>query len=125
MQLDEDLDLVKRSDSRCCLVAFGDLRTRLILRIVSDQTFAREHLDQILGQANNAFLMADAIEETDGAASSLADHAIMIAHDGVHVFVRSKSNPSDVLCCICDSYDGVDNLLASAREFFGYMARVA
>lgn len=125
MQLDEDLELVKRSYSRCCLVAFGDLRTRLILRVVSDQSFAREHLDQILSQAHNAFLMAEAVKQTDAPAPSTADHAIMISHDGIHLFVRSMSNPSDVLCCICENYDGVDALLASAREFFGYMARVA
>lgn len=125
MQLDEDLDIVKRSCSACSMVAFGDLRTRLILRVVSDQSVAREYLDQILSQANRAFEMADAAADGDGADSSYADYAVMIAPEGVHLFVRSISSPSDVLCCLNSTYDGVDELLASAREFFGYMARVA
>ena len=125
MQLDEDLELIKRSTAGCSLVAFGDLRTRLVLCSVSDQHLAQERLNHFCKQASSAFSAADAVAKAQESGRVVADHAVLFAPNGVHLFVRSLQNNSDVLCCVSTNYSGVEDLLISARAFFGQLARVA
>ncbi|SHH31235.1 hypothetical protein [Marivita hallyeonensis] len=116
MQLDEDLNAIKRKVGGCTLAAFGDLRTQLILRVVSDHRRSQESLDQMCAQAKRAFKTADALAKSQAATTAPSDHAIILTSNECHLFVRAPRNHSDVLMFACKDFSATEHLVSAARQ---------
>ncbi len=59
MTVADRLDRLRAVADGCSLAAFGDLRTRLMLRVSSDHPWPQERLDELCTQAVRCFDRAD------------------------------------------------------------------
>ena len=119
MTIDAELDAIRNSFSGCSLVAFGDSRTRLMLRSSHEQACHREHLDELCAQAANCFNLLDAASHDDqGPRSGIARpcEAIVLTTSDMRAFVRAEEGGSDFICCVCDSPHVEIDIVKAAQE---------
>ena len=104
MSVVESIQSVAKAYPLARVVAFADLSSRMILCSAGSQNVTQEHLIKLCSDALSCFddpLSSLAIE-----AFGEAQGSIVIDYDSVRVFLRSKEEASDVMCCICDP--GID-----------------
>ena len=87
-----------------------------MLRTNSETSRPQERLDALCNQAAGCFTIADseAIAALGGAVRRNA--AILLTPDDARVFVRSETDETDVLCCICNTPGQTGELIASATQ---------
>ncbi len=110
----ESLGLLIKAHPQARLVAFADLSSSMILASQGSRSITQEHLDRLCKQARASFddpLFALAME-----AFSEPQAALMLGDGGVHVFMRSESEPADALCCICDHGIDLASFVEAVRE---------
>lgn len=85
----------------CETLAFFDLSTRTVLLKNTSSTETQDTLNALCGTA--------ALMLEDGATGMVA------TPEGLTVFLRSASMPSDVLCCVCATDTDIDHVLAAGQ----------
>lgn len=113
MSVAEALDTIRTEMPGCVLAAFGDLKTKLILRASSRETWPQEELDKIGAQAVRAFGLADRLAASHGGPAG--NDLIVLTSDDTRVIGRSAVNDADFLCCICSDGTRPDHIAASVR----------
>jgi hypothetical protein len=110
----ESLGAVIKAYPEARLVAFADLSSRMILASIGSKTYTQEHLDGLCEQARTSFddpMFALSVE-----AFGEPHAAMVIALDGVQIFLRSESEPADALICVCDHSIDLAGFVATIRE---------
>jgi hypothetical protein len=125
MTIGAELDALRNSFSGCSLVAFGDSRTRLMLRSSHEQACHREHLDELCAQAANCFDLLDFASHDDH--SSDDDNvrpceAIVLTANNMRAFVRAEGGGSDFICCVYDSPHVKIDIVTAAQEALNKIA---
>ena len=114
MGVNESLGAVAKAFPQAWLVAFADLSSRMILASAGPLATTQEHLDRLCDQARASFddplfsLSVEAFGEPQG--------AVVMGADAVRVFLRSDTEPSDALCCICDHSIDLVAFVAKIRD---------
>ena len=114
MGVNESLGAVAKAFPQARLVAFADLSSRMILSSAGSLATTQEHLDRLCDQARASFddplfsLSVEAFGEPRG--------AVVMGADAVRVFLRSDTEPSDALCCICDHSIDLAAFVAKIRD---------
>ena len=114
MGVNESLGAVTKAFPQARLDAFADLSSRMILSSVGSLATTQEHLDRLCDQARASFddplfsLSVEAFGEPQG--------AVVMGADAVRVFLRSDTEPSDALCCICDHSIDLVAFVAKIRD---------
>ena len=114
MGVNESLGAVAKAFPQARLVAFADLSSRMILSSAGSLATTQEHLDRLCDQARASFddplfsLSVEAFGEPRG--------AVVMGADAVRVFLRSDTEPSDALCCICDHSIDLVAFVAKIRD---------
>lgn len=114
MGVNESLGAVTKAFPQARLVAFADLSSRMILSSAGSLATTQEHLDRLCDQARASFddplfsLSVEAFGEPQG--------AVVMGTDAVRVFLRSDTEPSDALCCICDHSIDLVAFVAKIRD---------
>lgn len=114
MSVTETLGAVVKAYPEARLVAFADLSSRMILASSGSQAYTQEHLDDLCEQARISFddpMFALSVE-----AFGEPHAALVMALDGVQIFLRSESEPADALVCICDHSIDLAGFVATIRE---------
>ena len=114
----ERLDRLRAATEGCSLAAFGDLRTRLVLRVSSENPWPQERLDDLCKTAARCFGQADSAAIRDGllgGVSAPVNEAMVLGAREIRMFVRSDEDPSDMICCVCQSAEDVAVLSNGAR----------
>lgn len=110
----DSLGAVVRAFPQARVVAFADLSSSMILASQGRDDVTQEHLDRLCQQARASFddplfsLSVEAFGEPHG--------ALVVGQDSLRVFLRSESEPSDALCCICDHGIDLEGFVAKIRE---------
>ena len=120
MSVVEKLDALRAAAPGCSLAAFGDLRTRLVLRASAARPWPQERLDELCVQAARCFAAADSAAVTGhfGAGARL-DEAVLLDGRELRLFLRSPADESDLVCVVCRSVDDFDRLAGLARQMVG------
>jgi hypothetical protein len=118
MTISECLDEMRCGIPGCSLVSFGDLKTGLVLRTSAKRQHKQDYLEEILQQAALNFGASDALSADDGQAEQQGHSVIVATPDEVRIFVRSKESKSDVVCCVCDRAERVEDVTAYAQKIF-------
>ncbi|MBL3703233.1 hypothetical protein GI582_11090 [Sulfitobacter sp. BDSS02] len=118
MKVSDRLDALRAATESCSLAAFGDLETRLVLRVSADNQWPQEKLDALCKLAARCFDQADhiAISSDADMALDFSTEAIVLHPDGIKLFVRSDQVPSDMICCVCHSAADLPILTNGARS---------
>ncbi|WP_109464637.1 hypothetical protein [Albibacillus kandeliae] len=119
MTVADRLDRLRAVADGCSLAAFGDLRTRLMLRVSSDHPWPQERLDELCTQAVRCFDRADSSAISShllGGARGVVNEALELGDNEIKLFVRSDADPSDVICCVCHSLTDLPVLTNAARD---------
>lgn len=96
MSVKSRLDALRESHPLCDVVAFADVDTGTVLCVSGKSTYKQEEMD---------WLCSAAVDCLDGPqrdrASTGVDRAILATRRDVRLFLRSGSDPADVLLCMC------------------------
>lgn len=96
------------------VVAFADLSSRMILASQGNQVVTQENLDALCEQARTSF--DDPLFSLSVEAFGEPHAAMVLALDGVQIFLRSETEPGDALVCICDHSIDLAGFVAKIRE---------
>ncbi|WP_296371690.1 hypothetical protein [Yoonia sp.] len=107
----DDLDALQDRHAGCETVAFADLSTQMVLVTNSQTQLRRETLDMLCAEA--AIVLGDAKMVMLGA--NPGNVAFVATKNQLRIFLRSESEPSDVLCCVCAPNLDVPGFLSDAR----------
>lgn len=114
MAVTDTLGAVVKAFPEARLIAFADLSSRMILASSGKATYTQEHLDTLCDQARTAFddpMFALSVE-----AFGEPHAALVMALDGVQIFLRSETEPGDALVCVCDHSIDLAGFVAKIRE---------
>ena len=120
MSLATQLDTLRAELSGCSLVAFGDLGAKLTLRASSARSRPQDQLDDLCAQAAGSLESKQArlMSEKISGRTSVLQEAIVLTATEARVFLRSRDDSDDVLCCVfggaADAYRGLE----TARQAF-------
>lgn len=112
-----ELDDLQRQVPACTTLAFADLATQMVLVTNSDTPLERHALNLLCAQA--ALLL-----EGPGQRAS-ARSAITSTQDEICCFLRSDSDPADMLICVGTADLDIDRLRPLARAFLTRQAASA
>ena len=110
----ETLGAVVKAYPQARLVGFADLQSRMILASSGSKTCTQEHLDALCDQARTSF--DDPMFSLSVEAFGEPHAALVMALDGVQIFLRSESEPADALITICDHSIDLAAIVATLRE---------
>ena len=119
MNVQAELDTIRTAAPGCSLAAFGDLRTRLVLRVSADQIPPQERLDELCSLGARCFAQADADAVHTyfpGSGNDAPNEAVVLGPKDIKLFVRSETDDTDMVFCLCESADAVPDLLRSAQQ---------
>ncbi|MDQ2090890.1 hypothetical protein [Marimonas arenosa] len=122
MTIAQGLDDLRANHPGCRLAAFGDLGTRLILRTSTDETHPQEFLDLICVQAAQNFSLSDKVRPADADPETAGREVVVMTSRDVRVIVRSTDNPSDFVCCICETGTSVEDVAVDAAAVLHKLA---
>lgn len=113
MDVSEALDAMRSELSGCSLVAYADLKSRLVLCTSAVTNPAQEQLDALSGAAvlalDGALAEGAAGLWTDADAS--ANMAMLLTNSEARVFMRSPVEASEALICICSPDSDLDTVV--------------
>jgi hypothetical protein len=116
MKVADELDKLREEVNGCHVAAFADISTGLVLSVSALRRPPQEDLDA---------LSARAAEILDGPAAATLDEppelALDMSAEHTVAFVRSRTEPSEVLCCVGSAVMDVAGLLDAARATLGRM----
>ena len=118
MRLSEKLDELREKFPACQVLAFADNSTGMVLCSSSAEKLRQERLDALCDRAIEA-LGGDAATCVRAAVKQLEGgifKAITIEPAEVGIFLKSKTNPDDVLCCVCSPAVALEEFISSAYE---------
>lgn len=111
----EKLDELTTQFKACDMVAFADTGTKMVLVTDSHSEHAREVLDELCAEADVTLGAPDAAP----LGQHPAEIAIKSSTRETRIFLRSRSEPTDVLCCICQPGINLPEFLVEARRCLG------
>ncbi|MDX5400825.1 MAG: hypothetical protein LPJ93_00340 [Rhodobacterales bacterium] len=114
MAVSDHLGAVVKAYPQARIVAFADLSSRMILASHGNQPVTQENLDALCEQARTSF--DDPLFSLSVEAFGEPHAAMVLAQDGVRVFLRSESEPADALVCVCDHSIDLGGFVAKIRE---------
>lgn len=113
MDIAAELDAMRAAIQGCSLAAYTDLSSQLVLCSSAVSTPRQEDINALSAAAelalNGAF--AESASPVWGGTAP-ADIAMLMSSNDVRVFLRSASNPSEALICVC----GTDTDLTTAAD---------
>lgn len=118
MAIQELLDSFRRDLPSCDTVALGDLSSNLVLCVSSRKKPPQEQLDRLIRNARSLLdgdagsAAADTLSDRNGARP---DFALLDTVGGMRIFLRSPTEPADVLCCICAPESEAATLIDAGR----------
>ncbi len=106
----DELDALQDRFDGCETLAFADLSTQMILVTNSATTYRREGLDILCAEAALTLGAGKQLPfgDTPGTAAFVA------SKDQLRIYLRASQEPTDVLCCVCDTDLDVDAFLQDA-----------
>ncbi len=128
MSIVGQLDALRQDLPGCSLVAFADLRTRLVLSVSADSSRPQEQLDEICFQAANCFEDCDTLVtalRSDEQGDQMCNESIVLTPAETRVFVRNPDGEGEALCCICQPTAKTDDFaqktLHTLRQISGML----
>ena len=97
MSVKAQLDALREAHPLCEVVAFADVDTGTVLTVSGYKSYKQEEMDWLCSTAVDCLEGPDRDRSVTG-----VDRAIVATTRDVRVFLRSKSDPADVLLCLCD-----------------------
>ena len=119
MNVIDHLNALRTAAPGCSLAAFGDLSTKLVLRVSSDKTWPQERLDDLCNLAARCFQQTDSkavSADLLGGDTSLVNRAMVLEAREIKLFVRSEADPADMICCVCRSAEDLEVLTEGAKS---------
>lgn len=96
----------------CRLVAFGDVRTRLVLKASHDVDVRREVLDQLCEEAASCFELIG----TTGGNTADQNQAMVLTPEDMRIYVNGADTTSDFLCLVCDLQSDPDMITTIGQQ---------
>lgn len=119
MDIPGQLEALRHSVPGCTLVAFADLRTRLVLCVSAAKSRSQERLDELCFQAAESFENSDMLAASLGTAKA-ASHArtssVVLTPVETRVFIRPPDGDGEALCCVCDTPEHSTDLARNAEQ---------
>lgn len=112
MSIAEDLDRLRHAVPGCDWAAYADLSSGLVLAVSADRRPPQEALDALPRRAA-------ALLDAPGPATALhpapVGEAVDLSPDRTAAYLRSQTEPVEILCCVGSPAMDVAGLLAEAR----------
>lgn len=119
MGISHHLDTLRAEAAGCVLVAYADLRTKLVLEVSAEKSRPQEELDAMCVQAANCFDDLDFLSAEINAPDLIdpsSTRAIVMTPNEARVFVRVQNDETEFLCCVCESSDQIDAISHAANR---------
>ncbi len=119
MELAEKLDDLRLKFPGCRTLAFADISTGMVLCASAADHLRQEHLDSLCSTAAEmlngsiAKPVCDAFADNENTGIF---QAIIIEPTEIGIFLKSRHNPADALCCVCAPTIELGAFLQDARE---------
>lgn len=113
------LDTLRQDVPGCSLVAFADLRTRLVLSVSADTSRPQEQLDEMCFQAANCFEDCDTLVtalNTEEQGVDMCTDTIVLTPGETRVFIRNPDGEGEAICCICQPTTKTDDLAQKSLQ---------
>ena len=95
-------------------VAFADLSSSMVLASQGRAATTQEHLDQLCREASTCF--DDPLFGLSMQAFGEPYSAMVMDPESIRVFLRSRADPADALCCRCDHGIDLQGFVAKLRD---------
>ena len=119
MDIPGQLEALRHSVPGCTLVAFADLRTRLVLCVSAAKSRSQERLDELCFQAAECFENGDTLATSlgvDEADSHMRTNSVVLTPVETRVFIRPPDGDGEALCCVCETADHTKDLARNAAQ---------
>ena len=110
MNIAAQIDVLRAEIPGCRVVAFADLKTRLVLKASHQPDVRRETLDQLCIQAAQSF------DLLSGEGVSIPEDAFALSPEDMRIFMRDAAGTSDLLCFVCGLESDPDQVVALGRK---------
>lgn len=122
------LDGLRSSFAGCTAIAFADISTGLVLSTSAAARQPQETYDALCARAMEIF-DGDGQEIVSaafpGSSGQPMDEALYLSGQSVQVFLRSRSDATEALCCICRPEIDIDRFATKARAVLDSVAEGA
>lgn len=95
-------------------IAFADLSSSMVLASQGRSSMTQEHLDQLCREAITCF--DDPLLGLSMQAFGEPYSALVMDPEGIRVFLRSRTDPADAICCRCDHGIDLQGFVAKLRD---------
>jgi hypothetical protein len=115
----EQLNDLRESTPGCVVVAFADLSSSILLCASSAIKLPRERLDSISSNAVGLLTGKTAQTVSSVLGTETQPHvyeAITLNNENIQIFLRSREEANDALCCICSIEVDSEDFISRARE---------
>lgn len=121
MNIASTLEEIRRDFPACGTLAYADISTNNVLSSSADTPLKQEHLNDLCNTAVDMLAGPSAAQVArvwEDAQSTPPDvyQAIIVEAAEVGIFLRSASNPTDALCCVCHPSIDIPGFIAVARQ---------
>lgn len=121
MNIASTLEKIRRDFPACETLAYADISTNNVLSSSAETTLRQEHLNDLCNTAVDMLTGPSAAQvarvwEEGQTASPDVYQAIIVEAAEVGIFLRSASNPTDALCCVCQPSIDIPAFIATARQ---------
>ncbi len=121
MNIATTLDTIREAFPACETLAYADISTNNVLSSSAVQQLRQEHLNDLCNTAVDMLSGTSAAHVSRVWNDGNCDYpdvyqAIIVETAEVGIFLRSVSNPTDALCCVCQPNIDIPAFIASARQ---------
>ena len=104
MNVTDRLDQLRAEFPHCQVAAFADMSTAMVLSASAPKKTTQEDLDALC--RTGAELLhgetSHSVSQAAGPAFKTMSQSFVIQQNVIEIFIRSQSDPVDMICCICD-----------------------
>ncbi len=121
MSISERLKSMRLAYPECVTIAFADISTQTVLASSHRMGHRQEHLNDLCATAVEMFATPPAQElvqllELEGGPEPSLHQVVIREVDEVGIFLKSLSNPTDAMCCVCGPNIDIASFMAAARS---------
>ncbi len=111
MAIAKEINELREEFDGCSIVAFADISSKMVLLNSSEKKIPQENLDYLCAEAAVMFKGTAARFNKERAPVT----AIVLDGEKSNIYLRSKAESDDVLCCVCGPDVDLSAFLVSAR----------
>lgn len=125
MTISDQLDALRHDFPQCHTVGLADLSSGIVLCVSARKKHHQEQLDGYCGAATELFADASVAEiagALGGDQPGTLQQAMIMTGSETRVFLRSATDPTEAMFCLCEAGADIDGLVIGARQRLGNIA---